>query len=334
MAPQWAEALDTQLDAWRWFREDMGIRELKGFAESFLSKSLDPEQEGYDPAGLKDLIEREFGPNGAAGSYLKVIEAIPSMIWRADPIYVDPEMMPLIRAALAGWQPESLVETDLIIPDGFLVLPEPIYTTDIHGKRMGVRAFLWNKVGVIVKGQDNLDEPVRDEDVAEGIALCLFSDSRDPDDYPMPIGYSRGTTLALYHAMPWAFGSNPKPLIDLYGGGTGVEDLQCILRLMAQTIAVRSEAHAPRDTRKRIARANFPAKRITVVTLRRPEGEHDPEGHRDVAWTRRWIVDGHWRNQWYRSLGMHRQIWISPYVKGPTDLPLVVPKAHVYQFVR
>ena len=47
-----------------------------------------------------------------------------------------------------------------------------------------------------------------------------------------------------------------------------------------------------------------------------------------VNWTHRWLVDGFWRSQWFPSLGRHRQIWISPYVKGPEDLPLVIKKRY------
>jgi hypothetical protein len=317
MTARWAEALDTQLDAWRWFREGQGQRELRGFAESFIAKVIDPKQEGLSPEEMQNVAP-------VVGSYAQQVDNIPTMLWRADPIYVDPEMMPLIEMATDTWQAEPFLETDMLIPDGFLLLPRSIHVRDIHGKRMGIRAFLWSRATVTARDGSN-DRP--------GFGLALFSDQREPDDYPLP-AYPRGTNLALMHIIPWAFGESATPLMKEFGSFTGTETLQCILRLMAQTIAVRTEGHAPRDTRKRLARADFPAKRITIVTLRRPEAERDHGAHSDVHWTRRWIVDGHWRQQWYPSLGMHRQIWISPYVKGPTDLPLVVPKAHVYQFVR
>lgn len=37
----------------------------------------------------------------------------------------------------------------------------------------------------------------------------------------------------------------------------------------------------------------------------------------------RWVVDGHWRNQWYPSEGRHRPIWINAYVKGPDGAPML-----------
>jgi len=41
MTARWAEALDAQLDAWKWYREGRGEQELQGFAESFIGKILD-----------------------------------------------------------------------------------------------------------------------------------------------------------------------------------------------------------------------------------------------------------------------------------------------------
>lgn len=37
----------------------------------------------------------------------------------------------------------------------------------------------------------------------------------------------------------------------------------------------------------------------------------------------RWIVRGHWRNQYYPSRNDHRPIWIDPHLAGPEDKPLL-----------
>jgi hypothetical protein len=63
---------------------------------------------------------------------------------------------------------------------------------------------------------------------------------------------------------------------------------------------------------------------------RRPAGEATTA---TVAWTKRWVVSGHWRNQWYPSIGAHRQRYILPYVKGPADKPLD-PRATVHALRR
>lgn len=44
----------------------------------------------------------------------------------------------------------------------------------------------------------------------------------------------------------------------------------------------------------------------------------------EVEWSHRWLVRGHWRQQWYASEGVHRAIYINPHIKGPEDKPLIV----------
>ena len=324
----WADVLDLQVDAWHYYLTERGQAELRGFAESVMTKALDPDQQGLTPDQLREAIDSTEAKYSRTVS--EILQGTAGMMWHADPVYVDPEMAPLIRSALTGWRSELLLETDLFIPNGFLVLPEPVYLRDVHDMTMSVRAFLWTRT--TLRRRDLRDETY------PGMALIMFSDVNDEDDFSYKYRDSeiwewlrkRPIPLTVCHAVPWRFGDETM----MGEHHTGIDVLQCILRLMAQTVTVREPRNAPRHVGKRIERAKFPAKRITVVTLRRPESQRDPDAHHDVEWSHRWIVDGHWRQQWYPSLGQHRQIWISPYVKGPAELPLVVSKAHVYQFTR
>jgi hypothetical protein len=109
--------------------------------------------------------------------------------------------------------------------------------------------------------------------------------------------------------------------------------IQAMWRLMQQTIFTRDQADAARPTRRRAERASFPERRITVVRLRRPSAPAGDQEHGKVEWTHRWLVSGHWRWQPYGD-GVRRQIWISPYVKGPDDKPLEVRKIRVFELVR
>lgn len=50
------------------------------------------------------------------------------------------------------------------------------------------------------------------------------------------------------------------------------------------------------------------------------------------AYRHRWMVKGHWRQQWYPSLGLNRPVWIAPYLKGPEGAPLLTgEKVHVWK---
>lgn len=92
-----------------------------------------------------------------------------------------------------------------------------------------------------------------------------------------------------------------------------------------ETICPRASEPVDRHAGKRHVRAGLeiPTTRVLRLRHRRPqrEGEAAME-HRD--WTHRWVVSGHWRNQWLPSEDRHRPTWIAPYVKGPEDKPLVL----------
>ncbi len=98
-------------------------------------------------------------------------------------------------------------------------------------------------------------------------------------------------------------------------------------RLMSERIVTSERRQAARPARRDAERSGFDPGAPRVIELRRPtDREADPEGERvrDVEWSHRWVVRGHWRQQWYPSLNGHRQRWIGAYVKGPPDLELVI----------
>jgi hypothetical protein len=92
----------------------------------------------------------------------------------------------------------------------------------------------------------------------------------------------------------------------------------------SQRIVRLNAKHLDRATRRRIPEWK-PAEVLAVEFLRRvdyPEREdgHHEEGRRE--WASRWIVAGHWRNQWYPTEQRHKPKWIEAYVKGPADKPV------------
>jgi len=105
---------------------------------------------------------------------------------------------------------------------------------------------------------------------------------------------------------------------------------------LRQRVAVMAGTPIERHARKRIARAHqVDVREVKVVTLRRLETLPRPPGPGvPVEWSCRWIVDGHWRNQYHPSTGRHELTYINPFVKGPADKPLKVPSATVYAVTR
>jgi hypothetical protein len=112
--------------------------------------------------------------------------------------------------------------------------------------------------------------------------------------------------------------------------------LAAALAFLEQRILVAPRRPADRPARRRLERQGWMHEPlIRVVELRkkqvRPEDRGDP---RSVEWSCRWVVSGHWRQQFYPSTGDHRPVWVLPYVKGPESAPLKPPRAKVFAVVR
>jgi hypothetical protein len=98
--------------------------------------------------------------------------------------------------------------------------------------------------------------------------------------------------------------------------------------LMGQNLVSSEPVTAPRAARRRIERLD-PVLDPTVryIDLRHartePSDRPDDDGKGTREYRHRWIVRGHWRNQYYPSRGDHRPIWIDPHLAGPEDKPLL-----------
>lgn len=346
---RWEDALDAQLDlVVKHSSDDRTRAYTQGWMESY-GKKMSWHPQGYSPEQMADRIA--------------------AMAFNADAIWVDPDMQTIWEGALEGFQPEPLVPEDLVCPAGFLYLPRPYYSIDVNGKRVATRAILWHPIEHVLMAEDvvrahessglPLPEPYTfrmgdmlvpaerrgDQITAGGLMFFSFSSTADKDDYgwdEMKIRTGANFWnplhgLVLNHFMPWPYRAFFELRKDEKSGerDLGALAVQALWRLMQQTLAVRAQARPDRATRKRLARARWPEREVTVVRLRRLEPEHvKSDSPKVVNWTHRWLVGGHWRMQPYPSLGITRQIWISPYVKGPEELPLQARKARVFELVR
>ncbi|GEK80139.1 hypothetical protein [Agrococcus baldri] len=66
---------------------------------------------------------------------------------------------------------------------------------------------------------------------------------------------------------------------------------------------------------------------IPLMSTRRPASSVPREWQRKT--TNRWMVRGHWRNQWYSSLQEHRPVWIEEHSAGDITQGLL-PRSRVY----
>lgn len=95
------------------------------------------------------------------------------------------------------------------------------------------------------------------------------------------------------------------------------------LLIKQEGISDQEEVAAPKATARQLTRLGHPTDAVRVIDIRRRGGGTKTGEAGPSPYGVRWMVDGHWRNQWYPSLNAHRPKWISPYLKGPEDAPLL-----------
>jgi hypothetical protein len=156
-----------------------------------------------------------------------------------------------------------------------------------------------------------------------------------------------GRVISIY-ATSWLFGE--KPGMTEYSTqwlehhGSIEEDdaprrmFQFVLaaqQWLSQRILTTREAPLPRHARRRAEREIQQAPSVNVIALRAYEPSRTPTAQgREVDWSYRWIVSGHWRKQYHPSTGENVPTWINPHIKGPEDKPLKVDGPRVFGVVR
>lgn len=281
----------------------------------------------------------KYGAEAAAPSLIAYTHMIEDVL-RADTVWMTTEMMDLTQRAMEGFHHEQQMSgDDLLIPHGFMVLPQPFYSADINGKLMADRAYLWRWVdalAVVTAEHDSNGGISYTYDLnadglytVGGIRITVVSHIDDADDYSddmlLPQLAERGIEWGIVHTT-----AIPQPLIHRLSDTRGEGDhdvgwlrfFRVAHNLMGNRIVTSDRQQALRAFRRDAMRAGLDMGAPRIITLRRPNSQvadEERERTRDVEWTHRWIVSGHWRH-----LADGRQTWIGEYVKGPENLPLIV----------
>lgn len=309
---RWVDALDVQLEIY----ESMVSQDGREFGRGYFASAYKSPTQGERRRALW-TSEQDAARYGEQWTM-----EVGASLFNADPVYVDPDMMTVVEAAVQTFEPEAIRAEDLIVPTGLLILPRHMNLVDEEGRTLTWSIAFWRSY-------------------PDGLHLVLFHDSHAPDDFEhtdRTLRHKLGWNSARYlptHVTNWTFGEL-HPGHDVAVGKTAHTQVQATWRLLVQHLADPARMRPPRAFLKRAQRARMTHENVVVVRLRRPPEDHHSRDAEptSVQWSRRWVVGGHWRNQWYPSLGLHRQIWISPFVKGPDDAPLVVSKGRVFALVR
>lgn len=92
--------------------------------------------------------------------------------------------------------------------------------------------------------------------------------------------------------------------------------------LLRQRVAETETVMPDRAAQRRAKREGKEPPPIRVISIR-GAAVTGGTGDGQREWKHRWMVRGHWRRQWYRSIQAHRPVWINPFIKGPDDAPLL-----------
>ncbi len=145
----------------------------------------------------------------------------------------------------------------------------------------------------------------------------------------------RGSGHRTICGVPFQAGRFPDDYPDLYQNAVVVWILKMLAFLASPYIETTPEL-APRPLRRRLIKAADPleaAQMVSVIRLRK-RADHvqaTQEGETsEHTWHHQWWVTGHFRAQWYASEKAHRVVWIAPYLKGPSDKP-VLDKVYAVQ---
>jgi len=303
------------------------------FSQETLRRVID----GYFGELCDGYQQSAYGIQGVPDGLLRGIHR--SLFQVAEPMYVSDDAFLLWEEAAKTFEPEALRRTDVVCPAGFALLPRPFFIDDVQGNPTAFRAIAWVPVSTNPNQRWNEGEP----GVGLWVSLISHVDDRDISHDTDPDLWEKakaeGWDWTLMHSSPMNFDERPWEI----GPGGGPRDpsseetlkrvattVQSFWRLSSQLVAV--TAQLPRPWRKQRRKQKM-IEDVVIVRLRRPSGPKPEEEGDSGNWSHQWIVHGHWRNQWYPSLNTHRQIWISPYVKGPEDKPLIV-KERVWEWTR
>lgn len=276
--------------------------------------------------------------------------------------FVSTEICDLINIAVSKMEADLLHESDLIAPEGFIYLARPLYQRDFHPVTgeyddralNAIRAISWHQeqIGLTHDGR-NLGRGVvltmyGDSGIARNVILPSLNRIKDEDGGDIRTNISlpdKETHLYASDIHAWAFGEtwtvNPEADAKYFTSREDytvtpvpVADIRkwflAFMRFCWQELIVARKpdnTDISRQQRRAFERASKLADPISVVYLRRLHEQHDEPSTLGHSLTYRVLVRGHWRNQFYPSLGpvddpmSHRRIWIDPHVKGPEHAP-------------
>lgn len=232
----------------------------------------------------------------------EAVQTLLTEVARAPLYWCSTDMASLVEAAHPTMPDQKLEQIDPPSPRGLVFMETPFTDPDtsILGADIPTNAFLWMVNYVSDRGIWAVNI-VSLTNVSGGVGWFVPGFETWPvgecrQDAANPIDASdRGRLAAL-----WTMAQQPR-------------------------ICPPTTTHPDRPTARRVKAAGLPpdAGDVRLIDLRRPSGSTS-SAESTIEYSHRWMVSGHWRNQWMPASKTHRAQWIAPHVKGPDDKPLVI----------
>lgn len=367
------------------YPSDRMAQYVHGFANHLLQVGhlgKDPRRHGSRRDGDDHIMFYPYRPGMNPQQAREWCVAVARDMFTATCFQVTTEMMQVAReiSYQTAHGVEHIDEPMLPAPQGFVWFDSPLVFRDGRGQVVSTRAASWGVLPIRFVPHDvNSDRPIYSRVIeGMGVRILLWTLAGDPSHYEAPEDLIQAIgDLQFDHIMVIPFGERfpaaghrlPEArMLDKDDKGidyTAVDEngveiqsslhyMNVIWQLMNSEIAA-SQRHAPdRLTAKRVKRSIL-QNEVTVITLRRAHQIKDELGYdpRDVDWSCRWLVSGHWRHVGSYSMAHHLAIpdrsipgeiiycyrcqgklaWVKPYIKGPEDRPLRAVR-HVHRLSR
>lgn len=215
-----------------------------------------------------------------------------------DPYYVTATMTDVLEMASLDVPAFDLAPYDLMTPNGFVLFDRtlvglPLLDDQPRIDEVGIDGIMWT-----------MDPAVDDK-----VMIATFGLAGRPANTPA------FATMPPWHTVrfgrPWD-----------QSGSVVVTVFAAFWRLIQQPFVSRISETLDRGSQRRLARGAVLPATTTMITIRKSPSRHADGGEGGpVDWQHRWLVRGHWRQQWYPSQQRHAPLFIPPYVKGPDDKP-------------
>lgn len=294
MTGNYSEALEQQVDLWRWHATSGGRRWIEALSRT----SVGAEQ---------------------------MIKAVEAGLSYGEPFYWAPDLTEVVVTA-AKSLPQQWCLTPEMLPEwaGFFWFARPLPLPpleDSKGTRVSddVVAISWARMTFQSRETEGIGFIAYTRPLPHHTVVLpayswawLFGESHveASDRDPLPANADSAVIRLGYFAAALAF-LNQRILVAPHE---------------------RAERHARRRL-ERDGWTHEPLIRVVQLRRKERQGSGSVQPT-DREYHCQWVVRGHWRQHWYPKQARHQPRWIMPHVKGPDDKPLKAPRATVFAVVR